>query len=306
MINVSKNSTKENLIKQIKEEIKNVNSQITSQTNNKKKLISCLRDYVFCIDYNDIDVACTDISNLSNILKECDRGINNYEILLADILSIKVKAKNSTPSALISMIDEYNKNYARRSVYIKEVNEKVSSFYKDFSKGIVSIEESNEYENTLLISEVSGKVILPYTNDEVYAIMNKNKKYKSFQDVVDTLYTIPLSYYKNPFKARFQEAYKLVKERENGSSRQALDLAMELAFNSKLNPAVISACKTLDVLDIYLSCLEYNELSDFHFFKIKYEMNPVDEKVKKSHNLKPFKLHLKNKTMNEEAKEETT
>ena len=89
-----------------------------------------------------------------------------------------------------------------------------------------------------------------------------------------------------------------MKEREKGSSRQAFDLAMELAFNSKLNPAIITACKTLDVLDIYLSCLEYNELSDFHFFKIKYEMNPVDEKIKKGKNFQFSKGRKKNKDKN--------
>jgi hypothetical protein len=41
-----------------------------------------------------------------------------------------------------------------------------------------------------------------------------------------------------------------------------------------LHPAIITACKSIDELDIYLSCLEDNQLDDFKIFDIKYEILP--------------------------------
>ena len=65
-----------------------------------------------------------------------------------------------------------------------------------------------------------------------------------------------------------------MREKQNSSLLDALDLGLELAFNSLLNPAIISACKNMDELDIYLDCLESNELEKFHIFNIKYEILP--------------------------------
>jgi len=137
-------------------------------------------------------------------------------------------------------------------------------------------------ENTLVISGDDKKVILPYKLEEINKIMEKHpKRYKSIQDVIDDLYTKPAKYYKNTAKARFREAFKLVTERENGSLRKALDLGVELFFNHNIHPAVISACKNMNELDVYLSCLEYNELDDFHFFKIIFNSVPAIVKLNK-------------------------
>ena len=42
-----------------------------------------------------------------------------------------------------------------------------------------------------------------------------------------------------------------------------------------LHPAIISACRSLDELDVYLDCLEKNEVDDFKIFKIEYELHPI-------------------------------
>ena len=47
-----------------------------------------------------------------------------------------------------------------------------------------------------------------------------------------------------------------------GSLKEAIELGFELMFQSDLNPAVIAACKDLDELDIYLDCLDDNELEE--------------------------------------------
>ena len=80
------------------------------------------------------------------------------------------------------------------------------------------------------------------------------------------------SKYKFSAIARFREAYRLVRDRENGSKIKALELACELFLNYNLHPAIITACKTLDQLDVYLACLEDNTLDEFEFFDVKYEI----------------------------------
>ena len=53
-------------------------------------------------------------------------------------------------------------------------------------------------------------------------------------------------------------------------------------FESNLHPAIISACKTLEELDIYLDCLEDNELEKFSCFKIIYKSLPTLHKNNKA------------------------
>ena len=102
--------------------------------------------------------------------------------------------------------------------------------------------------------------------------MKNNTRYHSIEEVVNKLYTKPISYYKFSPIARFKEAYKLVKDRAKLSRLKALSLAFELFGNYSLHPAIITACKSIDELDIYLACLEENDLDDFKFFNIKYEV----------------------------------
>ena len=143
-------------------------------------------------------------------------------------------------------------------------------------------------ENTLIISDKEDKVFLPYTIAELEDTIKENpKKYKSLEDVINKLYTKPLKYYKSPSKARFKEAFNLIKNKESGSFGAALDLGMELISNGNLHPAIITACKNLDELDIYLSCLEYNELSDFKFFNIVYDALPSKKRSSSSNKKAP-------------------
>lgn len=123
----------------------------------------------------------------------------------------------------------------------------------------------------LIISEKTQKAYLPYKYDDIKKIYNNSKKYTSIIDVIQDLYIIPLTRFKHPIISRFKESYNLVIYKEKKSSFKALDLAFELLFKYNLNPIIIAACRNLDELDIYLDCLEENELSDFNCFEIKYE-----------------------------------
>lgn len=136
-------------------------------------------------------------------------------------------------------------------------------------------------ENTLIISHTRQKVILPYTKLELEKILKeKNNNYKSLQEIIDDKYTLPISYYKNIPLSRFKEAYSLAKFKAHASVKQALDLGLELFFNSDLHPAIITACRTLDELDIYLDYLESGEIEKFKCFSIIFEIPPVIQQKK--------------------------
>ena len=125
-------------------------------------------------------------------------------------------------------------------------------------------------------SEQEKHVILPYTLKKLNNILKANPdKYTDIYDIIDKLYTKPIKYYKNAPIARFREAYKLAKDRENMSFKGSLDLAFECFFNTSLHPAIISSCENINQLDVYLSCLEYDELDDFYFFDIMYKIPPM-------------------------------
>lgn len=135
-------------------------------------------------------------------------------------------------------------------------------------------------ENTLLISEEDKKVFLPYEKKEIFSILeNPNFSFKNEQEIIEKLYTVPSSNYKSFSLSRFKEAYKLVREKEKGSIAKALDLGLELFSNYNLHPAIITACKNMHELDIYLSCLEYNELEDFKYFKTEFKSPPLNTKI---------------------------
>jgi len=128
----------------------------------------------------------------------------------------------------------------------------------------------------LLISEVQGKVFLPYTAHEIQDLIDSSdNEYETAEEVIENLYIKPFNLYKYQFFARFRETVELITKRENMSLKDGIDLALELSRKRYLHPAVISACKNLDELNVYLDCLDKNELDDFKVFNIKYEITPL-------------------------------
>lgn len=146
----------------------------------------------------------------------------------------------------------------------------------------IKIDESIKNNNVLLISQVQNKVFLPYKVKDLNKILNSEPdRYRNMQEIIDDRYIVPLTYYKYPMISRFREAFKLMIEKEKSSCFDAYDLAFELMWKRFLHPSIITACKNLEQLDIYLDCLESNELEAFTFFNIKYELFPKKQKVKK-------------------------
>ena len=148
----------------------------------------------------------------------------------------------------------------------------------------VKVAESRVEDNkTLIISEEDGKVFLPYTKEEVLMEVQRTKN-ANIEEIIENKYTRPINMYKNSIRSRFSEAYKLMYEREEQSRNKAFMLGLELMFEFNLHPAIISACKNLEELDIYLDCLEDNELEKFSCFKIIYKAMPMIRKRAKTHN----------------------
>lgn len=206
------------------------------------------------------------INEYNNLAIECKKNISESTTQFEDFISEYIK--NMTFSNVDNSFDNIDDNTNNINI---ETNE--------------SLEEQNIQENTqdmkdnrvLLISETQKKVFLPYNADDLEKILQKKKKYNSIQEVIDNEYTIPISKYKNPTLSRFKEAYKLMKNKEDFSVLESLDLAFEVTFNNSLNPAIITACKSLNELDLYLDCLETNSLDKFKPFEIKYEVLPLKQ-----------------------------
>ena len=142
------------------------------------------------------------------------------------------------------------------------------------------IENNLEDNHTLVISEEDGKVYLPYTKEDIKNDVVQNKGAK-ISEVIKENYVLPLDKYKNSIRARFREGYNLMYRKEGKSKRSAIMLGIELMFETNLHPAIISACKNLEELDIYLDCLEDNELEKFSCFKIIYKSLPTLRKKAK-------------------------
>ena len=145
---------------------------------------------------------------------------------------------------------------------------------------ITNIYESLD-ENTLIISETKGKIFLPFSKSALNDKLENNSNiYSNIEEIIEKEYILPYSTFKNIATSRFKEAYKLIRHKEKKSIAAALNLGFELIFNYNLHPAIISACKNLDELDIYLDYLEDNQTDKFDCFKIIFEIAPVLLKCK--------------------------
>lgn len=137
----------------------------------------------------------------------------------------------------------------------------------------VSTVEDND---TLLISEKQGKIFLPYTVNDLNAYLEEYPdEYKSLSDVVNQEYIVSIDKYKNQSISRFKEMYCLMRDIEMKSIIESFKRAVEIMFNTRVNPAIIAACKSEEQINNYLYCLERNNLENFKDFKIVFEVSPM-------------------------------
>lgn len=317
MIKLNSKTNQSNVMKLINIEVTSITASLDSQKAFSKQILVFLKSFIGNVEVNSIfaDNVNKFISDSSFYLSKINSNIALYNNLLEILDNIKFNCPSIEYSTTVSKITQYNKKFDTSTAEILKNNVDIEKFIHSMSSldiseyisidnldiltnadsadaGSTIVQEQKKAtrkkkdtvslnENTLTISETSGLVTLPYkVADLKKALRNEPEKYASLSDVILSQYTVPLRDYRFSAISRFKEAYKLVINKEHGSKKEALSLATELLTNYNLHPAVIAACKNLNELDVYLSCLEFNELEDFHFFKIVYEALPVMVKKK--------------------------
>jgi hypothetical protein len=295
-----------NLNKLIILETNSLNSTLSIQKTLNKQILVFMKNFIgnieidSDIDFNDND-NCLYITKSANVLNKSNQNIASLKKLITALNDLNnLLPQKINPIILEAKFNLYNNDFNTTLTQVYANTKDIEEFLQqisliDLSKLLPSEKSAVEkkevectddtittedlnysfIENTLIISEMNGTVTLPYQLDTVKEILLTDNKYKSLEDVIKREYTLPIKNYKLSAVARFREAYKLATKKEHLSKAKALALASELFANNNLHPAIITACKSLDELDIYLCCLEDDTLEDFHFFDIKYEIAPT-------------------------------
>lgn len=288
------NSNELYLLQNFEANLVNINLKIAEQEN-KRNEITCLFDTLSKTDsvskigskkdYSE------EINNISEKFAKNIEKLNSLKSLLIDINSgfISLSRSASSDEVAINLKEKINSYFSTYEEIKKDImlaDIEVDRFVKrinssnDKKSEEVSEEISDgniQNNNTLIISEKDNKVFLPYTVSEIQSYMEKYpKEYKSLEYVINKEFILPLDYYtKHPSLARFREAYSLIRDREAKSVFDALKYALNIMFKYDLNPAIISACKTEEALNLYIECLENKDLSKFNLFKIEFRLNPL-------------------------------
>ena len=264
-------STKDDLLEKVKLEQKSIELHISSQINLSNDLVTSTNNMTEDI-FNDFTKYMINIKNnieLFYSLKDKLHSLENEkeEKKLEDIVSDYNNTYTLSINKIFSSILEI-KNFIKKLIATNKSNGIVLN-------NVRTVNTTNSYlEKTLIISEISKVVILPYTLHELNEKLENSSDYKNIDEIINKEYTLPLVYYKHSAISRFKEAMDLALHKEKLSYLKALSLALEMLTNYNLHPAIITACKNMDELDVYLSCLEDNQLDDFQLFDIKYEMLP--------------------------------
>lgn len=297
-------SNDKNMMKLIEIERNSLKSMLDIQKTLNKQILSFLKTFLgdikIDLNFDSENLSFKYIKETTEVLSKSNSNIDKINSLLKKIDDIISNINNESKDKKIA---QYNNKFDKDidSIYnnthlIEEFIHKISllNLSELLDKMNITTSESDAksdleissstlnssfVENTLVISEMQNKVILPYKISEINELLfNNTDKYSSIEDVIEKKYTLPMGKYKFSAISRFKEAYRLVKEKEHKSKFKAFSLASELFGNYNLHPAIITACKSLDELDIYLACLDDNSLSDFPFFDIKYEIAPKIQK----------------------------
>ena len=296
-------TNKENTLKLISIEKSSLNATLNIQKNLNKQILTFMKNFIgnIQIEFDTNNAVYKYIDKSTNALNKSNKNLSHLENLIKKLESIYIDLQNCVSECEVKeKIEEYNKIFTKviNNIYINTSfiekfiydislinlsellsNKDCNSTNASNSNSLVveASELNNSFlENTLIISDIKGKIVLPYKLEKIKEILfDKSKKYSSIEDVIEKEYTIPIKNYKMASVARFREAYKLIIKKEHGSRFKAFSLASELFFNYNLHPAIITACNSLDELDIYLACLDDNTLDDFKYFNIKYEIAPI-------------------------------
>lgn len=314
MIFYTQTNDKSKLIEQCNILKQNTKQTLSLQKQKRKILRQCLDKVCYTIetivDINNVNILFTILENLKASISASDSNINEIIHLqksLKDLENIINICTDDSSDFMYREIDNFNTNYSSIEEFIikntniidefllyfiqncnfnieNSITQIPNNFSEDTSNSEFNISDDSPKKmentlvasNTLLISEKTQKVYLPYNIEDVLEKFNNQPNtYNNLEDVISKEYTLPLSKYKNPMSSRFKESFSLMKYKEHASFFKSFNLALELSHNSLLNPAIITACKNLDELNAYLDCLHSNELDKFTFFNIVFEILPA-------------------------------
>lgn len=247
-----------------------------------EKLVS-IQELISILEKNLIETISLYDKSLENNFDEIKANLVEYnkqrDELSHKILEFETLNTTVLNSSIALSLDVSHKNKKKKKKLISIPD----TIENQETTRIVDFESCDN--NTLVVSEKEQKAYLPFFYSKIKEIYeNSNYIYETLQDVVDNLYVIPLGKFKNSAISRFRETFYLVKNKEKASISKAIDLGLELMFKYELNPIVIAACRNLDELDIYLDCLEDNQVHEFPCFEIKFEVMPqlkANLKIKK-------------------------
>ena len=270
-INENLKKERESILEAIKEFVDARKDLKTLKQEKAETIIYALRDsYEIC--NNNIELLTSLIEEIKN-----QKAKNDFSI---------VEEKDDDKKENDSLDNKINNNKTKKASITKGKYNKDNIKNKENNKESKKKNKTDCKENTLFISEKQKVVILPYKVKDLEKLLDDDN-YSSIQDIIDKEYTIPYNNYKNPSTARFKEAYKLMKNKERATTKEAFDLATELMKKYNLHPAIITACNNIDELDIYLDYLENNELEKFDIFKIEYDLLPRKKSTTSTTNNKP-------------------
>lgn len=300
------NFIKNNLISNLKVEKESIQQIIDLYDNKKSNLSSITTNMIEIADLIDKKRLET-FYNIISLLKNSFEHINAIQLLASQLkedlnltISLYDKGMENNHDEIKANLVEYNKqreDLSHKILEFESANTSIlnSAIALSLKFSLKKVKRSNQFvnnfmtkkekrfdielephdNNLLIISETEQKAYLPFLYSEVKEIYkNFSNQYQTLQDVVDDLYILPLSRFKNSAISRFKESFNLIRNKEKGSITKALELGLELMFKYELNPIIIAACRNLDELDIYLDCLEEDELYDFTCFEIKFEVMP--------------------------------
>ena len=250
----------------IKKNFENIKENIDKIKELKKYLLDSLKldffDPIYFEKYNK------DFKSLFNKISEDNIFYYTFMESILKHMTVNFPDFNSNTIKDISNNIELTPNVVSEKVLDEtDIKNKINKLQNN-----INHENLHLNENVLLVSEKNKNVVLPYSTVELEIFFSDHpEKYSSIQDIIDKEYTLPLKYYKHAAISRFKEAFYLARKKSKLSFLKSLSLANEVFFNSNLNPAIITACRNVDELYIYLSCLDDNALDKFNCFKIVYD-----------------------------------
>lgn len=230
------------------DDINNKPQEIEFRVQSNDDLLNKIRQSIYSYDTEDIS------SNIQNEeIREDFKEQNNAE-----------EIKNTN----IANTENIKENETINNIEIQQTEKEEST------QATNEIINKDRNTNVLIISEREKLVHLPYKQSDIKYWLQTGK-FSSKEEIINKVYTIPLSRYVNSTVARLTEGFKLMREREKAPLGESLKYAFSLIWERKLHPAIITACRTQDDLDIYLACLEDNMLPLFDSFEIRFEYRPM-------------------------------